>query len=202
MNLSEERLTAALKLVGGLLTQRRQGPYHLVVCGGSALVARGVISRPTNDVDVLARVIHEEGVDEIAPMPYPMPPELAKAARDVAHEMDLQETWLNGNASLVFPGLGDLPEWFWRDVERRPYGMDLTVDYISRRGQMLLKVYAALNREEERDLEDLRALAPDRAETLEAVRWVLENMTTLGHRERLPHLLGILGHEDIIAKVG
>jgi hypothetical protein len=202
MDLDAERVTRALEMVGKLLTQRRQGPYHLVVCGGSALVARGLISRSTIDVDLLASVNHLEGECEIRPLPYPMPADLTKAARDVAGEMDLRANWLNGNASLMFPELGDLPEWFWRDVERRPYGMDLTVDYISRRGQLLLKVYAALNREEERDVEDLRALAPDRTETLEAVRWVLRNMTALEHRERLPHLLGIFGHEDIIAEIG
>lgn len=202
MDLDAERVTTALKLVGKLLTQRRQGPFHLVVCGGSALVARGLISRSTIDVDLLANVNHVEGEYKISPLPYPMPEELSKAARDVAGEMVLKENWLNANASLMFPGLDDLPEWFWLDVERRAYGMDLTVDYISRRGQIFLKTYAALNREEERDEEDLRALAPDRAETLEAVRWVLANMETLEHRERLPHVLGILDHEDIIAEIG
>ena len=202
MDLDAERVTTALKLVGQLLTQRRQGPFHLVVCGGSALVARGLISRSTIDVDLLANVNQVDGEYKISPLPYPMPADLAKAARDVAGEMDLRANWLNGNASLMFPELGDLPEWFWREVERRAYGMDLTVDYVSRRGQILLKTYAALNREEERDAEDLLALAPDGAETLEAVRWVLANMKMLEHRERLPHVLGILGHEDIIAEIG
>ncbi|WAC18930.1 hypothetical protein OVA24_16990 [Luteolibacter sp. SL250] len=202
MDLDAERVTTALKLVGRLLTQRRQGPFHLVVCGGSALVARGLISRSTIDVDLLANVNHVEGEYRISPLPCPMPAELSKAARDVAGEMVLKENWLNADASWVFPGLGDLPEWFWLDVERRAYGMDLTVDYVSRRGQIFLKTYAVLNREQERDVEDLLALAPDRAETLEAVRWVLANMEMLEHRERLPHVLGILGHEDIIAEIG
>jgi len=194
MEITDQLLHQALGGVGELLAYRKQEPYHLVVCGGSALIAGKVITRATNDVDVLASLSYDRELS----LAYPLPAPLARAAKEVAAELGLRENWLNGNASLFFPDLHALPQWFWQDVERREFGEWLRVDFISRRGQILLKTYAALNREEARDFDDLKALAPDAREISEAVRWVQGRIEILENRGRLPGLLNHLGHDDLV----
>lgn len=63
-----------------------------------------------------------------------------------------------------------------------------------------LKLYAALNRAEPRDLEDLRALDPDVAETEAGLRWLLGLIPGLTHRHRLSDLLHALGHDELVAR--
>ena len=54
-NLDQTRLETSLSLLGELLDEQLTEPVHLVVVGGSALLASGAISRTTGDVDVFAR---------------------------------------------------------------------------------------------------------------------------------------------------
>lgn len=197
MKLTDQTLEKALSLVAELLAHRKEESFHLVVCGGSALIAGRMVTRATNDVDVLASL----SFDRELSVAYPLPPALARAAREVAEELGLRENWLNGNASLFFPDLKLLPQWFWQEVERHDFGEWLRVDFISRRGQILLKGYACLNRTEARDFSDLKALAPDAGETVAALRWVLRSISVLEHRDRLPELLHFLGHEDILPDI-
>jgi Nucleotidyltransferase of unknown function (DUF6036) len=75
--------------------------YELVVVGGSALLALGLIDRPTKDVDVIA--FRDAGVLQKAD---PLPAELREARDRVARDFGLQEEWINpGPASLVDLGL-------------------------------------------------------------------------------------------------
>lgn len=59
----------ALKLRGARLDLAQAPAIGLVVCGGSALVAPGLIQRTTRDVDVLA--LMNPGGDLICPDPLP-----------------------------------------------------------------------------------------------------------------------------------
>ena len=197
MELTQQMLHKALTAVGELLAYRKEQSFHLVVCGGSALIAAKTVTRATNDVDVLASLNYDREVS----MAYPLPAPLSRAVKDVAAELELKENWLNGNASFLFPDLAALPQWLWHEVDRHDFGGWLRVDFISRRGQILLKTYAVLNREEPRDLQDLEALAPDAGETAAAVRWVLRTIETLEHRDRLPDLLQHLGHEELLSEL-
>ncbi len=54
LSLDRQRLETVLGLLGELLAVEKKEAFHLVVCGGSALIARGVVSRATQDVDLLA----------------------------------------------------------------------------------------------------------------------------------------------------
>lgn len=185
-----------MRLLGDLLAARKNAAFWLVVCGGSALLARRIISRSTEDVDILPLRDWDGGVGSA----FPLPESLQTAAGDVAIELGLAGNWLNGSASLHFPDLHLLPEGFWLEMETREYGDHLKVSFVTRSGQIHLKSYAVLNRPKPRDLEDLRALCPDAAETENAVRWVLRNFPSLSHRSGLPDLLTHLGHADLIPK--
>lgn len=194
MDLGQQSLKEALQLLGNLLAARKGSGFWLVVCGGSALLAQEIISRSTEDVDILAMRDWEGGVE----FAYPLPEALRQAAADVADELHLSEKWLNSAASMHFPDLHLLPASFWQDLETREYGHYLKISFVTRPGLIQLKAYAALNRAKTRDLDDLLALAPDSAETKAAVRWVLDNIAVLSHRDKLPDLLTHLGHAQLI----
>ncbi|MEO8615326.1 MAG: hypothetical protein ABI600_09310 [Luteolibacter sp.] len=53
------------------------------------------------------------------------------------------------------------------------YGHFLNISFVTRSGQIQLNTYAALNRAEPRDLDDLRTLAPTSVETEATVLWLL-----------------------------
>jgi hypothetical protein len=195
MDLSQQNLEEALRLLGNLLAARKGAGFWLVVCGGSALLAQEIITRSTEDVDILAMRDWEGGVDRA----YPLPEALKKAAAHVADELHLGGNWLNSAASMHFPDLHLLPATFWQDLETRDYGPYLKISFVTRSGQIQLKTYATLNRAKARDLDDLRTLAPDSAETEVAVRWVLDNIPVLSHRDKLPDLLTHLGHAHLIS---
>ena len=194
MELSQQNLTEALQLLGNLLAAQRGEEFWLVVCGGSALLAQQIVSRSTHDVDVLALRDWNGGVEGA----YPMPENLMKAASQVADELKLDGNWLNSASSFHFPDLHLLPASFWQELETREYGDYLKISFVTRSGQIQLKTYAALNRAEPRDLNDLRALAPTSAETETAVRWVLDKMPVLSQRAKLPEILTHLGHAHLI----
>ena len=80
MELSQQNLEEALRLLGNLLATRKGTAFWLVVCGGSALLAQEIISRSTEDVDILAMRDFDGGVDRA----YPMPEALKLAATEVA----------------------------------------------------------------------------------------------------------------------
>lgn len=198
MPLDPQNLDSAFSLLSELIAARSPSdPYSLVVCGGSALLAQKIISRSTHDVDVLA--IREDGGMALA---YPLPLALKQAAAEVATELQLEANWLNGMASLhfpdLFPDLALLPQSFWQQMEARDYGPCLRTSFVSRTGQILLKTYAALNRAEPRDLDDLRSLAPDGSEAESAVRWVLRAVPGVASRDQLHSLLTYLGHDHLV----
>lgn len=194
MQLNPQNLDQALTLLGELLSARKTMEFDLVVCGGSALLAGRIVSRSTHDVDVLAR---KDG-DGMIFRAHPLPGDLQQAAADVARELGLESHWLNSSASLHFPDFHALPNSFWANLETRDYGDHLRVGFVTRSGQILLKLYAALNRAEARDLEDLLALSPDAAETEKALHWLLDAIPGLTHRRKLPELLHSLGHDKLI----
>ena len=164
-----------------------------------ALLAQKIITRSTEDVDILAMRDREGGVD----CAFPMPEALKLAATQVADELHLGENWLNSAASLHYPDLHLLPASFWQELKTRDYGHYLKISFVTRSGQIQLKTYAALNRAKPRDLDDLRTLAPTSVETEAAVRWVLDHLPVLSHRDKLPDLLTLLtllGHAHLIPK--
>jgi hypothetical protein len=92
--------------------ERTGSQFELVMVGGSALLALGLIDRPTKDVDVVA--LREADVLEKAD---PLPVDLRDAIDRVARDFGLPQQWINpGPASLMDFGL---PEGFLDRVETR-----------------------------------------------------------------------------------
>ncbi len=78
----------------------RQIEYHggssigLLVCGGTALAALGLITRTTKDVDVIGEVEETAGRRDIRKIDR-FPHWLERAAYTVARDFGLPEDWLN-----------------------------------------------------------------------------------------------------------
>jgi hypothetical protein len=84
------RLNQALQMLNEQLELRNFPLTEIVVCGGSALIASQLVSRTTQDVDVVAML--EEGKLVTA---QPLPTYLIAAAKRVGDILQLPEDWLN-----------------------------------------------------------------------------------------------------------
>jgi len=179
-------LDRQIKVHGGV-------PISLVVCGGTALAALGLVSRTTKDVDVLAQATEtEEGIRVLKINEFPR--WLKEAAETVGRDFGLPEDWLNlGPASQLESGL---PDGFEKRLVRKRYGDYLTVYFTGRTDQIFFKLYAAVDRNDYH-VQDLLALKPTEKEMEEATKWVLTQDVSEGFRLVLKDFLERHGYGDI-----
>ncbi len=176
------------RLLNALSVQLEQlgASYELVVVGGSALLALGLVARPTQDVDVVALRAGQR-LEPVSPFPQPL-----ELARDrVARDFQLPNTWLNdGPSGLLRFGL---PDGFLGRAERRGYGSALTVWYASRFDQIHFKLYAAVDQGPGKHESDLRALSPSGDELIAAARWSRLHDPSAGYLQQLTLALEAMG---------
>ncbi|MBF0313904.1 MAG: hypothetical protein HQK50_17960 [Oligoflexia bacterium] len=138
------------------LHQRGQ-QLNAVVIGGAALALLGIITRETQDCDILDPNIPED---------------IQNSAKEFAQELskrgcDLKVDWLNnGPASLkdVLP-----PGWQLR-LEKLYFGKSLSLQSLSRSDLLKSKLFAFCDRGQ--DLQDCIALKPTKEELRDALEWV------------------------------
>lgn len=164
--------------------------YDLIVIGGSALLALGLIARSTQDVDVVA-LTGSAGLDEALPLPKP----LAAARSRVARDFGLPEDWLNSEAARDMLRLG-LPDGFTKRLTSRTYGRCLTVRYASRLDQIHFKLHATVDRGGGKHFSDLQALKPSEDELLAAARWTRTHDPSEGFLSVLSEVLAYFHVED------
>jgi hypothetical protein len=170
---------------------------RLIVCGGTALAALGLVFRTTKDVDVLGKVL-ETGDGLIIQRITEFPRWLIEAAEKVRRDFDLPENWLNlGPASQVESGL---PEGFEKRLVRKRYGDNLTIYFISRIDQVHFKLYAAVDRGEYH-VQDLMALKPTKEEIDKAVKWVLTQDVSEAFKSLLKDFLEGQGYGNIAERI-
>jgi hypothetical protein len=162
-DITPENADLLLRALGEQLLVRDER-FELVVIGGSALLALGLVERTTKDVDIVAL---RSGDDlELA---EPLPEGLQTACDLVARDFSLPTEWLNpGPTDLLKDGL---PDGFLDRLERRDYGNCLVVHFASRYDQIHFKLYAAIDQGGGKHEGDLRALVPTGAELIAAARW-------------------------------
>lgn len=153
--------------------------YELVVIGGSALLALGLVDRPTRDVDVLG-LRSGHCLRSAEPLPEP----LAIARDRVARDFAVPATWLNsGPAAMLDLGL---PDGFEERLERVVYGPALTVAFASRLDQVHFKLYAAVDHNgPSKHLSDLQTLNPTPEELVQSARWTRTHDSSTAHRDLL-----------------
>lgn len=169
MNLLRSDFDDALKLLNGRLLLAGAPSCRLVVCGGTALIAMGLVARVTKDVDIVALADEAGGLVDPAPLPQP----LVEAAGEVADDLGLPADWLNNGPSQDDGGLFrlGLPQGFAGRVHWQTFGEKLSVGFIDRVDQIHFKLYAAVDQYGSYHATDLQALAPTNDELLEAAAW-------------------------------
>jgi len=186
---TSEQVNELLAALGEQLASAGRS-YELVVIGGSALLALGLVDRATRDVDLLALRTGEE-----LTRPDPLPTELATAAERVGRDFGLRHDWLNaGPASMLDLGL---PAGFTQRLQERRYGRALAVHFASRFDQIHFKLYALVDQGPGRHETDLRRLDPSEHELIAAARWTRTHDPSPGFRDGLEQVLRFLGVKDV-----
>ncbi|MGA2260064.1 MAG: hypothetical protein ABSH28_01370 [Acidobacteriota bacterium] len=198
-NIDAENLETAMRLLAARLDLAQTEPIGVVVCGGSALIAQGLIQRATKDVDVVALMDSERRLVS----PAPLPGSLLKAAKEVARDMGLPDNWLNNGPSRDEGGLFQLglPEGMADRLNERVYGPRLTVFFVGRFDQIHFKLYAAADRRDGTHLDDLLLLKPTAAELETAARWAMTHDVSPGFRTILKDMLRQVGHESVADRI-
>lgn len=174
------------------------GSYiSLVVCGGTALAALGLITRTTKDADVLGLIKETISGLEIQRVKK-FPDWLSNAAEKVARDFGLPDNWLNlGPASQVESGL---PPGLADRLIRKKYGKSLSIYYISRTDQIYFKLYAAVDRNDYHT-QDLFDLNPMEKELEDAAKWVLTQDVSEPFRIILKDFLERSGYGTIAERI-
>lgn len=190
--LDNQLLEKALQSLAIRLQENDSGPFEIVICGGSALILSGLITRTTNDVDIVA--LAESGV---LYSPDPLPAALAKAAAEVSEDLGIAREWLNNGPSRGEGGLFQmgLPDGLVGRLSGRRYSDRLTVHFIDRLDQIHFKLYAAADRGGYH-IGDLQALDPTAGEIETAARWAMTHDVSEAFRLILTNLLRKLGYAE------
>lgn len=187
------KLTEALNLLNEQLILSNAPLTGLVVCGGSALIATGLVPRTTRDVDILALMNENELKDS-----EPLPDCLLNAARNVGRILNLPADWLNNGPSSQFK-MG-LPDGFQRRLQSVIVGEKLSIHYFGRYDQIFFKTYASVNRGGYH-VSDLRALNPTETELIEAAKWCMTQDVSCEFREIMKDMFRKLEWENVSERI-
>jgi hypothetical protein len=166
-----DRLLRTLQALGAILASEGESAA-VVVVGGATLNLLGLITRTTQDVDVIARAIPtSDGQPFMLVPPDPMPAPLQRGIARVARDFGLADDWMNTVVARQWSQ--GLPPWLADDLEWRRYG-GLHVGLAGRRTLIALKLFAAADQSlRSVHAQDLLALAPSDVELDEAAAWVM-----------------------------
>ncbi len=180
----------ALALLGELMELRDHPAHHFIVCGGSSLLALGLVRRSvTRDVDILAQVRDGDIVS-----PRPLPSWLLVAADDVRTQLDLPTEWLNAQVADDTLFRCGLPVGLITRLTTCTYGPCLAISFIGRLDQIFLKLHAAVDHDGGRHLQDLLDLVPTSSELIAASQWTRTQDSSEGFLSLLKNMLVQLGH--------
>jgi len=195
---NESDVDRVLAALGEQLTALSTEPVDILVCGGSALNALGLISRTTKDVDVLALVSKKSMDQLLLGTAKPLPPALLQAAVKVARDFDLPGDWLNpGPTSALDFGL---PEGLLARAEKRRYGKIFTVRFLSRYDQIHFKLFAAVD-QAGKHYDDLKLLKPTASELKAAALWSMTHDVSENYRNELKRILIDLGFKNVAQEI-
>ena len=187
------KLNEALQLLNEQLILIDAPATEIVVCGGSALIATGLVPRTTQDVDIVALMQAEVLVDS-----EPLPDYLLNAAGNVGTILSLPADWLNNGPASQFQ-MG-LPPGFQERLTTVVVGKKLTVHYIGRYDQIFFKTFASADRGGYH-VSDLKALNPSDEELIAAARWCMTQDTSEAFRMILKDMFKQLGWQNVSEQI-
>lgn len=200
MALSPANLLGLLGELNEALSLEEAAPGAWVVCGGTALILRGLGDRATRDVDVIGAWNPAEGrIIRIGEFAEATERAIASVAAAHPELRTLGALWVNlGPQEILRFGL---PSGCVDRLMRLEIGDRLTLYVLARSDLIALKVYAAADDMGARQTvhaDDLVSLAPTADEIAVAVAWVCSHPDP-HHRIRpaLKRLVEELGHHDI-----
>ncbi len=191
--IDQTKLQTALQQLNEQLQITQSPKTELVVCGGSALIAMGLVPRTTCDLDIIALIQDEQMCSATS-----LPDYLQQAALRVARNLKLPENWLNNGPASQFQ-LG-LPDGFQNRLTVREIGEKLVVHYVSRLDQIYFKVFAAADRGGYH-VNDLRMLNPSEEELVKACKWCMTIDVSPTFREILITMFKQLGWDNVSARI-
>ncbi len=199
MTVEYEQFKQAFHLLNGRLALSKAPPYRIVVCGGAALLAVGLASRVTQDVDIVAMADENGFLLDPAPLPEP----LVDAANEVQSDLGLPDNWLNNGPSSGKGGLFQmgLPSGFEERLSWKSFGENLSVGFIGRVDQIHFKLYAAVDSFGGTHVQDLHNLDPTDDELMAAASWSRTHDTSEGYHESLKKLFQGFGYEHLIERI-
>lgn len=162
-----------------------KGPTLIIsICGGAALMVSGLVTRTTQDIDLVA--------------PRTLPPEFFQAAKIVAAEFGLPDNWINqGPIELEEMGL---PDGFEKRALVKKYGEKLSARFASRLDQIFFKTYAAVDRGGYH-AEDLIKLNPTPDELLAAAKWCMTHDVSTNFKLILKDMFKKIGYDEVAEKI-
>lgn len=172
-------------------------PFSIVVCGGTALAALGLVLRTTKDVDVLGEVVHDEQKIEIKKIDR-FPQWFVEASEIVGRDFGLTKYWIDKGPTFQLES--GLPLGFVQRLVPKIYGDYLCVYFISRIDQIYFKLFASLDRDGYH-VDDLLNLKPSPDEMLMAAKWVLTQDDSEEFKMNLYDFLRKKGFRDIIDRI-
>jgi hypothetical protein len=173
-----------LAALGKVLEEQDMDAVDLVICGAMVLLMRGVIDRPTRDIDGLGLVKEKDGT-LVLTKPL-LSKEFNAAVERVGNLYGEGKHWIS-TAAIILHEDTDLPHDIVEKAELRCFGKSLTVRLCSRQHMVSLKMWAAVDRGEP-DIGDLVEMQLSEEEARTAVDWCLEQ-----DREKLPEIVSVLG---------
>ena len=187
------KLNEALLLLNEQLILTDAPATEIVVCGGSALIATGLVPRTTQDVDIVALIQSNVLIDS-----EPLPDYLLNAADNVGTILSLPADWLNNGPASQFQ-MG-LPSGFQERLTTVVVGAKLTVHYIGRYDQIFFKTFASADRGGYH-VSDLKALNPADEELIAAARWCMTQDTSEAFRMILKDMFKQLGWQNVSEQI-
>ncbi len=199
MNALTQRLDEILGRLNRKMAYAEVEPLHVVVCGGAALIAVGLVTRATQDVDIIALLRANEGKIEMLADKI-LPADVQRLVAEIGVELGIREDWLNFDASPLI-AFGFPPNMMTRLI-KKTYGVCLTVYFISRFDQVHFKIYAAMDpRDGTRHLGDLLDLKPGEDEVKAAISWLLGRKASPEFKSALCQVLERIGYERIAEQI-
>lgn len=184
MKMDKDQLLKFLNELGVIYEQLGGTPIDLGICGGAGLILTNLVDRTTKDIDTL--------------FPVPWPPALAEAAKIVARNYGLSESWINSGPDMLTT-MG-LPDDFMKRAEIVNLGKKITAYFASRYDQVFFKVYAAADRGGYH-VDDLLTLKPTNEEMFAAAQWCQTHDPSDGFRQILISMFKALGYDNAAKKI-
>jgi hypothetical protein len=185
----------AIRAVGDLLAEEGES-VAIVVVGGAAMILRGVVSRLTEDVDIIATAHSSpKGTPRGLAPPDPLPEPLLRAVSRVARDFNLPENWMNSAIGAQWDT--GLPSGFEQRIRWLQFG-GLALGVAGLSDLIFLKLYAAVDSEGPQSVhyQDLLALRPRTRELAAAAAWVSTQDTSAGFARMLDEVLEHVGQDQ------